>query len=65
MEKKSISIEHIYENDKCQGTGTLVEYPEGNIDTMEGVIIYRCIQCYQIKCTCSICTTGTYRLIKR
>ena len=43
MEKKSISIEHIYENDKCQGTGTLAEYPEGNIDAMEGVVTYRCI----------------------
>ena len=64
MENECISIHYICENDKCQGTGSLVPYPEGNIDTMEWVVAYQCSKCYHVKYTCLICTTGTHRLIK-
>ena len=43
MEKKSIAIQHISEHEKCQGTGTLVEYSERDINTMEWVVAYRFI----------------------
>ena len=42
MEKECISINHICEIDKCQETGSLALYTEGNIDTMEWVVAYQC-----------------------
>ena len=64
MENECISINYICENDKCRGTGSLVPYPEGGIDTMEWVVAHQCGKYYQVKYTCCICTTSTHRLVK-